>query len=314
MRILVTGGAGYIGSILVEELLRESNEITVIDNFMYGQTSLAHLCHDPDLTIIRGDIRNTSLMDSLIDWADTVVHLAAIVGAPACERDYFASESININALQGMLETLSVERNKDKPILIPISNSGYGIGKKDVECTEDMPLNPISKYGCDKVSQERLVMQRGNAISFRLATVFGMSPRMRMDLLINDFVWRAVKDKAVTLFEPHFKRNYIHVRDVARVFEFGIRHFGWLKNQIYNVGLSGANLSKLELCRRIAKHVPGFMFSIAGHGEDPDKRDYIVSNAKIEKAGFNTICSLDEGIKELITGYQMFRTNQYGNV
>jgi nucleoside-diphosphate-sugar epimerase len=202
----------------------------------------------------------------------------------------------------------------DQRIIIPITNSGYGIGKKGHECTEESPLSPISLYGVTKVEAEKTVLDRGNAISLRLATVFGMSPRMRLDLLVNDFVYRAVTDKAVILFESHFKRNYIHVRDTARAFKHSIDNFDSMKNQPYNVGLSNANLSKAELCDKIKAHITNFIYLEAPIGEDPDKRDYIVSNARIEATGYKPQYSLDNGIAELIKGYRMIRNTVYGNV
>ncbi|SRR6266852_4643745 len=307
MHVLVTGGAGYIGSVLVEHLLRADYDVTVVDNFMYGQMPLAHLCHNPKLRIIREDAYY--IEKELYAVVDVVIPLAAIVGAPACEQNHEKAQTTLVDTTQDMIEHLP----KDRPILVPITNSGYGIGGKDKECTEETPLRPISSYGRWKRDQEGFIMQRGNAISFRLATVFGMSPRMRTDLLVNDFVWQAVTNRAITLFEPNFKRNYIHVQDVARVFLFGLQNFKFMKDKIYNVGLSTANLSKMELCLKIRKQTP-FSISVDEHGEDPDKRDYIVSNAKIEATGFLPRISIDEGISELIKGYSMFRRYQYGNI
>jgi nucleoside-diphosphate-sugar epimerase len=203
---------------------------------------------------------------------------------------------------------------KGQRFLLPVTNSGYGIGQANSFCDETTPLAPISLYGRTKVEAERAVLDRGNGIAFRLATVFGMSPRMRLDLLVNDFVYRAVVDRAVVLFEAHFKRNYLHVRDVARAFLHGIDNFDRMKNEAYNVGLSDANISKAELCARIQRHLPGFVYLEAPIGEDPDKRDYIVSNEKIEKTGFRCAHSLDDGIRELIKGYRMLRNSVYGNV
>jgi len=260
--------------------------------------------------VARGDARDEATLKPLVAKADAIIPLAALVGAPLCNADKIGAETINYGAVVTLMKLLS----KDQRVLMPITNSGYGVGEKDKACTEDSPLRPISLYGTTKVDAEKAALDRGNAISFRLATVFGMSPRMRIDLLVNDFVHRAVTDRAVVLFEPHFKRNYIHVRDVARAFLHGLARFDAMKDRPYNVGLSDANLSKWELCERIAKHVPGFVFMEAPIGEDPDKRDYIVSNARIEATGFKPAHSLDDGIRELIKGYRMIRNSVYGNV
>lgn len=310
MNILVTGGAGYLGSILTPALLDAGHRVTVLDNFMYGQNSLAHLCHLDSFDVVRGDARDMTALKPLLAKADIVIPLAALVGAPLCDRDPIAATTTNRDAICSLVKELSPEQR----VLMPITNSGYGIGEKGKECTEDSPLRPISLYGRTKVEAERAVMDRGNAISFRLATVFGMAPRMRIDLLVNDFVYRAVTDRTVVLFEAHFKRNYLHIRDVARAFLHGIANFERMKGLAYNVGLSDANLSKAELCARIKAHVPNFVYLEAPVGEDPDKRDYIVSNARIEQTGFRPEFSLDDGIRELIKGYRMIRNTVYGNV
>lgn len=308
--ILVTGGAGYLGSIMVPAFLDTGHKVTVLDNFMFKQNPLAHVCANPDFDVVRGDARDEALIKDLVKDADVVIPLAALVGAPLCNNDKIGTETINRDAVIMMLKLLS----KDQRILMPITNSGYGIGEKGKFCTEETPLRPISLYGTTKVEAEAAALERGNAISFRLATVFGMAPRFRLDLLVNDFVYRAVHDRAVVLFEADFKRNYIHIRDVARAFMHGLENFESMKNEPYNVGLSDANLSKRELCEKIREHVPNFVFMEAPIGEDPDKRDYIVSNEKIEKTGFMPAYSLDDGIRELIKGYRMIRNSQYGNV
>ncbi|MEQ8195248.1 MAG: NAD(P)-dependent oxidoreductase [Rhodospirillales bacterium] len=308
--ILVTGGAGYLGSTLVPELLGAGHRVTVIDNFMFRQNSFGHICHNPNFDVIRGDARNMEVLKPFLKKADIVIPLAALVGAPMCDADRIGAETTNRDAVIDLLKFLSSEQR----ILMPITNSGYGIGEKGKECTEESPLRPISLYGTTKVEAERAALDRGNAISFRLATVFGVSPRMRVDLLVNDFVYRAVNDRAVVLFESHFKRNYIHVRDVALAFVHGIDNFEAMCGMPYNVGLSDANLSKWELCEKIQKHLPKFVFLEAEIGEDPDKRDYIVSNARIEATGYRPHFSLDDGIQELIKGYQMIRNTVYGNV
>jgi len=307
---LITGGAGYLGSVMVDALLAEGHRVTVLDNFMFSQTPLNHLCANPRFNVVRGDCRDESVVRPLLKNADYIVPLAALVGAPLCDRDTTGAETINRDAVT-MLTRLA---SKEQRIFLPVTNSGYGVGEAGKFCTEETPLRPISLYGRTKVEAEKAVLDRGNAITFRLATVFGMSPRMRIDLLVNDFVYRAVNDRAVVLFEAHFKRNYLHVRDVARVFIHGMRNFDAMKNQPYNVGLSDANISKAELCDRIKKWLPKFVYMEAPIGEDPDKRDYIVSNEKVEKTGFKPAYSLDDGIQELIKGYRMVNNAIYGNV
>ena len=308
--ILVTGGAGYLGSIMVPELLAAGNKVTVLDNFMFKQNSLAHCCANPNFSVVKGDCRDEALMKKLIVGADVVIPLAALVGAPLCSMDPIGATTTNLDSPLALFKMLS----KQQRVLMPITNSGYGVGEQGKFCTEETPLRPLSLYGIHKVEVEKALMERGNAISFRLATVFGMAPRMRIDLLVNDFTYRAVTDRAVVLFEPHFKRNYIHVRDVTRAFMHGLENFESMKDQPYNVGLSDANLSKWELAEVIQKHLPKFVFVEAPIGEDPDKRDYIVSNEKIEKTGFKPAHSLDAGIDDLIKGFTMIKNSIYGNV
>ena len=308
--ILVTGGAGYLGSILVPELLALGHKVTVVDNFMFGQSSLNTSCVNPNFDVVRGDARDEKLIKSLLPNIDIVIPLAALVGAPLCARDSIGTVTTNRDAVIMLVNNLSQQQR----LLMPITNSGYGIGESGKFCTEESPLNPISAYGITKVEAEKAVLDAGNAISFRLATVFGMAPRLRLDLLVNDFVYRAVNDKAVVLFESHFKRNYIHIRDVTKAFVHGINNFDSMKGQPYNVGLSDANLSKWQLCEEIQKHVPGFVFLEAPIGEDPDKRDYIVSNAKVEATGYKPDFSLSDGIQELVKGYKMISNSRYSNV
>jgi nucleoside-diphosphate-sugar epimerase len=310
MKILVTGGAGYLGSILVPDLLAAGHEVTVLDNFMFRQGSLNHVCHHPKFNVVKGDIRIEATMKGLLKEADAIIPLAALVGAPLCNQDPVGATTTNRDAILMMLKSLS----RSQMVLMPTTNSAYGTGDKDNFCTEDSPLRPISRYAIEKVEVEKHLMEHPNAISFRLATVFGMSPRMRIDLLVNDFTYRAVNDRFVVLFESSFKRNYIHVRDVSRVFQHGLASFERMKGQIYNVGLSDANVSKRELCEVIARHVPGFVFLEAPVGKDPDQRNYIVSNAKIEATGFRAAHSLDAGIAELVKGYTMIRNTLHGNV
>ncbi|KKU70542.1 MAG: HrEpiB [Parcubacteria group bacterium GW2011_GWA2_47_21] len=309
-KILITGGAGYIGSVLTPTLLEEGYGVTVLDNFMFRQNSLADCCQYKNFNVVRGDCRDEKIVKPLLKNADIIIPLAALVGAPLCDQNKIAAETTNFEAVKMLCKLAS----KNQKVLIPITNSGYGIGEKGKFCTEESPLRPISLYGITKVKAEEVVLQRENSLSFRLATVFGMSPRMRLDLLVNDFVYRAVTDRALVIFEGHFKRNYIHIRDVVRVFIHGIKNFQKMKGGSYNVGLDDANLSKLELAAAIKKHLPKFVYLEAPIGEDPDKRDYIISNARIAKTGFKPKWSLDDGIAELIKGYTILRSNPYSNI
>lgn len=308
--ILVTGGAGYLGSIIVPDLLAAGHQVTVVDNFMFKQASLNHCAYHSKFKVIKGDIRTEATIAPLLKEADVVIPLAALVGAPLCSLDPVGATSTNHDAISLLLRLLS----KQQMVLMPTTNSAYGTGDEDNFCTEDSPLRPISQYAIEKVAVEKELMQHENAISFRLATVFGMSPRMRIDLLVNDFTYRAVNDRFVVLFESQFKRNYIHVRDVSRAFQHGLNNFEKMKGQVYNVGLSDANVSKKELCEHIQKQVTDFVFIDAPVGKDPDQRNYIVSNAKIEAMGYRPEFSLDRGIEELIKGYKMINNRLYGNV
>lgn len=308
--ILITGGAGYIGSLLVPELLARGHQVTVIDNFMFGQASLNQVCAHPKFTVVNGDVRIESVIAPLLKNADIVIPLAAYVGAPLCNKDPIGATTINHDAIVMMLRMLSQQQF----ILMPTTNSAYGSGDENNYCDETSPLHPISRYAKDKVAVEQALMQHANAISFRLATVFGMSPRMRTDLLVNDFTYRAVHDRFVVLFEGHFKRNYIHVRDVSNAFLHAMMNLKKMRGEIYNVGLSNANISKLELCQAIQQQIPNFVFLEAPLTKDPDQRNYIVSNAKIEATGFKPQYSLDMGITELIKGYTMIKNNKYGNI
>ena len=310
MNILVTGGAGYIGSILVPDLLSQGHTVTVLDNFMFKQASLNHICAHKNFNVVNGDIRKEEIIKPLLKQADVVIPLAALVGAPLCNKDDIAASTTNYHAIGMMLQNV----HKSQIILMPTTNSAYGSGGDNNFCTEETPLNPISSYAIAKVAVEQELMKHENAVSFRLATVFGMSPRMRTDLLVNDLTYRAVYDGSVVLFESHFKRNYIHVRDISRVFTHAINNIDKMKGEIYNVGLSSANVSKMELCEKIKEHIPHFSIMEAAIRKDPDQRNYIVSNAKLEATGFNTQFTLDDGIVELIKGYQMIKNSIYGNV
>jgi len=304
--ILVTGGAGYIGSMLSQDLLSLDHNVTVLDNFMYQQSSLGNLCYHPNFRIYRGDVRVESDLLPILKQADIIIPLAAYVGAPLCDRDPVGASSTNRDAIFMMMKYLSQEQI----VLMPTTNSAYGTGDY---CDENSPLNPISRYAKDKVEVEKVLMEHPNATSFRLATVFGMSPRMRIDLLVNDMTYRAVNDGFVVLFESHFKRNYIHVLDVCQAFTMALENKN-MRGQIYNIGLSSANVSKRELCDTIKKYVPRFEIVEAEIGKDKDQRNYMVSNEKIEKEGFKPNFDLDTGIQELLKGYAMLKNTKYGNV
>jgi len=310
LRILVTGGAGYLGSVLCERLLDFGHAVTVLDNFMFGQTSLLHLCANPRLEIVRGDVRDEATVARALASADVVIPLAALVGAPLCDRDPHAATAIN----HGAVATLLRLRSPNQLVVYPTTNSGYGTKSGAQFCTEDTPLEPISLYGRTKVDAERDVLAAQNTVTLRLATVFGMSPRMRVDLLVNHFVFAAVTDGYIVIFEKDFKRNYIHIRDVADCFAHCIDHHAAMRGKPYNAGLDKANLSKEELALKVKEHVPGFYIHFAEVGSDPDKRNYIVSNQRLREAGFEAKRSLDDGIAELIKGYRMIRKTPFGNV
>ncbi len=310
MNILITGGAGYIGSILAPRLLALGHQVTVVDNFMYKQTSLLDCCAQSGLTVVRGDVRDAKLLKPHVAKADVIIPLACLVGAPVCSQKPVEARSINLDAIKMLIEMSSAQQM----ILSPTTNSGYGIGEEGMFCTEETPMRPVSLYGTLKVELEECLLSSGHAISLRLATVCGVSPRMRMDLLVNDFTYRAVIDRFIVLFEAHFKRNYIHVQDVASAFIHAMANFDSMKNQAYNVGLSEANLSKMELCLEIQKQVPEFCIMESEIGKDPDQRNYIVSNEKIEKTGFKPAVTIQAAIRELIKGYQIIRRNDFTNL
>ncbi len=309
-KILVTGGAGYLGSILVPQLIAEGFEVTVVDNFMFNQFSLNQIYSNKKFKIINQDVRIKSEMKSIYSNYDIIIPLAAIVGAPLCKKDPINANLTNHDSILDMLNLLS----KEQKVIMPTTNSAYGTGDKNNFCDEESPLNPISTYAIDKVKIEKKLMERDNSISYRLATVFGFSPRMRLDLLVNDFVYRAHKDKYIVLFESKFKRNYIHIKDVANAFMHSIKNFNKMRGNIFNVGLSDANISKYELCEKIKKYVPQFVFFDDQFSKDEDQRDYIVSNKKIESTGFKPNYSLDDGIQELLKGYITIKNNYHGNV
>lgn len=310
MKFLITGGAGYLGSVLTEYLLSVGHTVTVLDNLYYQQHSLFHLSHNKNFNFIYGDARDTTILREILGGFDGIIPLAALVGAPACESNKDYAISINYEAIKSLMGL----RSPGQMVVYPTTNSGYGIGEADKYCTEETPLRPISLYGRTKSDAEKAVLDAGNTITLRLATVFGMSPRMRLDLLVNDFVFRAKNDKVLVLFEEHFRRNYIHIQDIARTFAYCMDKYDTLKNNTFNVGLSSANLTKRQLAEKIKQYIPGLTIISSAIGEDPDKRDYLVSNEKLEKTGWETQFSLDDGISELLKGYQMFGRDSYKNI
>jgi len=309
-KVLITGGAGYIGSVLAPFLLYKGYAVTVLDNFYYKQDSLLSTCYHGDFEIISGDVRDNKLMQELIPRYEAIIPLACLVGAPSCKKNPEYAKSVNYEAIKNLLEYT----NEKQKIIFPTTNSGYGVGEKDNFCTEKSPLRPVSLYGQTKVQAEEILLESGNAITLRLATVFGSSPRMRLDLLVNDFVHRALSDRVLVLFEEHFRRNYIHIRDVCQAFVHCIKNYDRMKGQAYNVGLSAANLTKRELAEKIKEHLPETTIISSDIGKDPDKRDYLVSNEKIEKTGWNPWHDLDSGIQELLKAYKMIGlNNKYKN-
>ena len=308
--ILVTGGAGYLGSLLCETMLNADYQVTVVDNLMYGQHSLFHLCANRAFNFVRGDVRDEGLIGQLVKGADILIPLAAVVGAPACNRDPWLAQSVNLEAIR-LLNRL---RSPDQLVIYPTTNSGYGTKSSDVFCTEETPLEPITLYGQTKMQAEIELLNSANTISLRLATVFGMSPRIRLDLLVNHFVYAAVTDGYIVIFEKHFKRNYIHVRDVADCFVHCIRNAQRMVGKAHNVGLDEANLSKEELALKVKEYVPNFYVHFSEIGSDPDKRNYVVSNERIREAGFEAHRSVDEGIRELLKGYRMMGRALFKNV
>lgn len=324
MKILITGGAGYIGSVLVDKIFKAASkwdnkihdghpshylenleQVTVYDNLNYKQTTLLNQCYRNNFKFIHGDVRNWEKLLPEVMNHDVIIPLAALVGAPLCERDKINAKAINYEHISKIVATINPSKQK---IIYPNTNSGYGIGTKEVFCNENTPLNPISTYGQTKCWAENEVLERGG-IALRLATVFGLSPRMRLDLLVNDFVYKAVNDKYIVLFEKDFKRNYIHIQDVALTFIYMINKYDELKGNVFNVGLSEANLSKLELCEKIKEYIPEFVIKYDEFAQDPDKRDYIVSNQKLENTGWKPFYSLEDGIQELIKGYEIIKNN-----
>jgi nucleoside-diphosphate-sugar epimerase len=277
---------------------------------MYRQRSLFHLCAYPAFGFEFGDVRDEATMRRLIARADVLIPLAAIVGAPACDRDPWQARSVNLEAVQ-MLNRL---RSRSQLVVFPTTNSGYGTKSKDSYCTEDTPLEPISLYGKTKMQAEADLLASPDTITLRLATVFGMSPRMRLDLLVNHFVYAAATQRYIVIFEKDFMRNYVHARDVADCFIHCVEHAEAMVGRCYNFGLDTANLSKEQLALQIKKHVPDFCIEFASFGSDPDRRNYIVSNQRMRDAGFEARRSVDEGIVELLKGYRMMAWRPFENV
>lgn len=312
MNILITGGAGYIGTVLVERLLAETDaEIVVFDNLMYKQDGIFALLHNPRVAFVYGDVRDRANLLPYLTWADYIIPLAAIVGMPACDKDPKLASDVNHHQLKFIAETTKVAR-----IIVPNTNSGYGVMENGQPCTEDSPLKPLSVYGRTKCEGEKAVMDSGRGVALRLATLFGTSYRFRKDLLVNDFVLKALTDKYVVLFESHFKRNYIHIRDVVGVILRIIKMWDVYVGKVFNLGLSSANLNKMELCLKIKEHIPGFVIKQDEFTKDFDQRNYIVSNARLEATGWQPTFTLDDGIEELIKAYPvLIKTNtRYTNL
>jgi len=309
-KVVMTGAAGYLGSVMCGRLLEAGYSVMALDNLMYGQQSLLQYCHNPRFDFVLGDARDRRTMRRLLKDADAVIPLAALVGAPACDRDPLLARSVNTDAVRMLLEL----RSPNQLVIFPNTNSGYGAQSGDIYCTEDTPLDPITLYGRTKVETETAVLDAPNTVAFRLATVFGVSPRMRIDLLVNHFVYAAVTDGYIVVFEKDFKRNYVHIRDVADCVVYALEHSETMVGRPYNLGLDAANLSKGELALKVKDHVPGLYVHFSEIGADPDKRDYIVSNARLREAGFEAKRDLDIGITELLKAYRMFGRGRFKNV
>ncbi|WP_394829467.1 NAD-dependent epimerase/dehydratase family protein [Pendulispora albinea] len=309
-RVLVTGGGGYLGSVLVRQLLEEGHHVTVLDSFLWQQASLLDCCAFPHFEVVRGDARDEPMVKTLVRAHDTIVPLAALVGMRICDVDPIAAETI----MRDGLKLLLAHASPSQRILYPATNSGYGVGAGDAICTEETPLAPVSLYGRLKVEGEARVLERASSISLRMATLFGVSPRMRRDLLVNDYVYRAVHEGSVLFFEGQRRRNLIHVHDAGRAFLHAMDHFETMKGRAYNVGMDDANLTRVQVCEAIKRCIPSFVYVQSGAGHDPDIRDCIVSSARLTATGFRAQYSLDRGIRELIKCYAILPRALYVNV
>jgi len=309
-RVLITGAAGYIGSVLCEHLLDAGHEVVALDSLQFGGGTLFAFANNPRFDFIRGDARDERVVRDALRKADVIIPLAAVVGAPACDRDKILARTLNLDAIK-MINEL---RDPSQLVIYPTTNSGYGTSSGEQFCTEETPLQPISLYGETKVRAEEEILGSPNSLTLRLATVFGMSPRMRLDLLVNHFVYAAVSDGYLVIFEKDFKRNFVHIRDVADCFVYSIANAGKMVGRPYNLGLDDANLSKEELALKVKEHVPSFYLHFAEVGTDPDKRNYVVSNQRLREAGFEARRGLDDGIRELLKGYRMLGRGSLNNV
>ena len=309
-RILITGGAGYIGSMLSTELVRAGHKVTVVDLMKYKKDSLNHLFFNKNFKLVKKDVGNNKIIKNLLRNHEYIIPLAALVGAPLCQKNKKEALKVNYISIKNLV-SMCPSKNK---IIFLSSNSGYGVGAKNKFCDENSPMNPVSLYGKTKCDAENEVKKHKNHVCFRLATVFGFSHRMRSDLLVNNFVYDSVKNKKITVFEPYFRRNFIHVLDVVEGIVFAIKNFNKLKSNVYNLGLSSANISKIMLAKKIKKQQKDIKIKIVKNRKDPDKRDYLVSNKKLENLGWKAKYSLDSGISELIKCYSMFKKNNFGNI
>jgi nucleoside-diphosphate-sugar epimerase len=309
MNILITGGAGYVGSMLIQKIFEsdiEFDKLTVLDNLMYRQTSLTQFCYHDKFEFIQGDVRHREEFLPLVQKADVIIPLAAYVGFPACDRDVEAATKVNFEQIKFIIENTS----RDQKIIYPNTDSAYGQTDGGEYCTEETPLVPTSHYGRTKTQSEYALRDANRGIVLRLATVFGIAPRIRLDLLINDFTFKAVTDGYIVLFERHFKRNFVHVQDVATAFIFMLKNYEKYNGEVFNVGNTEANMTKLELCETIQKHVPKFSINVEEFNTDPDKRNYVVDNSKLENEGWSCEFSVDDGIRELIKAYRMIIHNK----
>ena len=309
--VLITGGAGYLGSVLTEVLLNKGYRVTVLDNLIYKQTSVAPFSHHPNFNFVLGDVTNESTLKPLVESHDVIIPLAAIVGMPACKSQPELTVKVNYEQVKNITKWVT----KNQMVMIPNTNSQYGSSTEII--TEESPFKPLSLYAETKCDAEKAVLDSGNGIALRLATVFGMSYRMRMDLLVNDFVYKSLENGYLVLFESHFVRNYIHVRDIANTFLFMIENYDKCNNNAFNVGLSSANCSKLVLAETIKKYIPELVIVQNDFKQDFDQRNYIVSNAKLESFGWQPQYSLEGGIQELIKGYQLvtkFKNKDFTNL